>query len=223
MDSYFVLNLKLCSTVLQFCSEDCSLCGPAPCPTSSSSPHSTCVCHVSWLEWAKQDILSLQSLPCPQWTWRHRHLWFSKLSWYVFWYKTKTLSPNVGCTQHIDAMDDEIICWWLMTLLWVMTPCDDLWLGHELSWWRPPPAHDATGPRPESELVRAGPGPANNPGLSLVTIRQEGLWLVDRQCQGPASDRANTPPPPTLQNRFHQTKATLRKLWIMNISILKKT
>ena len=67
---------------------------------------------------------------------------------------------------------------------WVMTPCDDLWLGHELSWWRPPPAHDASG----------GPGPANNPGLSLVTISLGGLWLVDSQCQGPASDKPTHSP-----------------------------
>ena len=196
-----MLNLKLCRTVLQCCWEDCSPRGPAPGPTTSSSSHST---------WCEGIIMSSgiyhnsdsRSHFYPRWTWHHRHLLFSKLSWYVFWCKTRTLSPNVHFTQHNKAMDDAdviISCddalrmtlsddsmWWLMT-------------GHEQGWPLehprppPPPAH---GRAP----LRARPRPG-------------------QQRQGPASDEAsNTPPSQTLyhpEHRFHKTMDTLRKLQIL--------
>ena len=114
----------------------------------------------------------------PRWTWHHRHLWFSELSWYVFWCKTRTLSPNVHFTQHNDAMDDAdviISCddalrmtlsddsmWWLMT-------------GHEQGWPLehprppPPPAHGEGATAGRAPLrVRARPRPgqaASGPSL----------------------------------------------------------
>ena len=137
----------------------------------------------------------------PRWTWHHRHLWFSKLSWYVFWCKTRTLSPNVHFTQHNDAMDDGD----------VIISCDDalrMTLSDDSMWWLMT-GHEQPGrwstrgrPRPRlmEELPLAGPHSESEPGPGPA-----------RQRQGPASDEANTPPSPTLyppEHRFHKTSGS---------------
>ena len=171
---YFVLNLKLCSTVLQCCSEDVSPWGPAPGPTTSSSSHSTW-CPGIIMSRGNKHWLVLRSHFYPRWIWHHRRLWFSKLSWYVFWCKTRTLSPNVHFTRHNYAMNDVdvIICcddalemtlsldsmWWLMT---------GPWAGLAGTRGRPRPRLMEPEPPLAPLPVRARPRPgqaASGPGL----------------------------------------------------------